>query len=77
MEATAPVVESTFHGFDIFMILFMFLTAYGLFRAYRQKNTFAVLFCSVTLLTFMFANTVMVLHWTGRLDEVLTRIGIG
>jgi hypothetical protein len=69
-------MESSFHGFDLFMIAFTLVSLYGLVRSIRAKNMFAVAFCSVTVLTFLFANAIMALHWFSLLDDVLAKIGV-
>jgi hypothetical protein len=74
--AEGQSAESSFHGFDIFMILFTILTVFALVRAVQHKNKFAIGFSAVVLLTFLFADLIMVLNWFGQLENVLAIFGL-
>lgn len=58
---------STFHGFDIFMILFTIVIAWGVVRSIlaKERNLFAIAFGTISLLVFLAADVVMVLIWMG------------
>ena len=60
---------ATFSYFDIFMIVFTLLIAWGLFRLVKAKdrNKFALGFTTVCLLVFLAADFLMVLSWMGEL----------
>jgi hypothetical protein len=74
--AEGQSAESSFHGFDIFMILFTILTVFALVRAVQHKNKFAIGFSAVVLLTFLFADLIMILNWFGQLENVLALFGL-
>jgi uncharacterized membrane protein len=75
--AEGSAAESSFNGFDIFMILFTILCVFALIRAVQHKNKFAIGFSAIVLLTFLFADLVMILNWFGWLDNVLAFVGLG
>lgn len=60
---------SNFHGFDVFMILFTLLIAWGVARSItaKERNLFAIGFGTVSLLVFLFVDAIMILNWMGRI----------
>lgn len=62
--------SSSFHAFDIFVIVFTLLIAAGVFRLAKapQKNRFALAFGTVCLLVFLLLDFLMVLSWMGQLQ---------
>jgi len=75
MILTAEAVKaanSTFTGMDIFILLFTLLIAAGVYRLVKQtnKNFFAIGFGTISLLTFLAIDLLMVLNWLDLLDGV-------
>lgn len=68
-EEAATQSAGTFSGFDMFMIAFTVIIAWGLFRLVKSKerNLFALGFTTVCLLVFLVADFLMVLSWMGEL----------
>lgn len=64
-EGAAAGSASSFHTFDLFMILFTILIAVGLVRllAAPVKNKFALGFAGVSLLVFLIVDVLMVQSW--------------
>lgn len=56
---------STFHTFDVFMILFTILILIGVVRLLKapQKNKFAIGFGVVSLLVFAVSDYAMIMNW--------------
>ncbi|WP_091070485.1 hypothetical protein [Paenibacillus sp. NFR01] len=65
LAEAAAKEPSTFHAFDVFMILFTLLIAIGVFRLLRapQKNKFAIAFGGVSLLVFAVSDYAMIVNW--------------
>ncbi|WJH36331.1 DUF2759 family protein [Paenibacillus aurantius] len=63
--AAAAEAASTFDVFDLFIIVFTILIAWGVFRSLtaRQKNKFAIGFGIVSLVVFLFMDLIMIQHW--------------
>lgn len=67
----AAAATSNFHGFDIFMILFTLIIAWGVVRSLtaKEKNKFAIGFGVVALLVFLLTDAVMIANWFGLLGS--------
>jgi hypothetical protein len=68
-EVAAVEVTTRFFAFDIFMVLFTLIIAYGMYRLIKapQKNILALGFGGVCLLVFLVADVLMVMNWMGIL----------
>lgn len=73
MYLAEEAAKSTFnfHGFDIFMILFTLIIAWGVIRSLKakEKNKFAIGFGLVALLVFVFTDAIMVANWLGLIGS--------
>ena len=60
---------SNFDPWDIFMILFTLIIAFGVIRQLKQpkKNLFALGFGTIALLVFLFLDVMMIRNWMGLL----------
>ncbi len=67
-EETAKAFQFT--PFDIFMILFTLLIAYGVYRLAKmpERTKFALGYAVLCLLVFLFIDFLMVLSWFGLLQ---------
>ncbi|AIQ61218.1 DUF2759 family protein [Paenibacillus borealis] len=65
LAEAAAQEPSTFHTFDVFMILFTILIFIGVVRLLKapQKNKFAIGFGVVSLLVFAVSDYAMVMNW--------------
>lgn len=65
LAEAAAQEPSTFHTFDVFMILFTILILIGVVRLLKapQKNKFAIGFGVVSLLVFAVSDYAMVMNW--------------
>ena len=70
-EVANQSTAGTFAAFDIFMIVFTLIIAWGLFRLVKAKerNKFALGFTTVCLLVFLAADGLMFLSWIGQLKN--------
>jgi hypothetical protein len=61
----AETSVNSFDPFDIFMIVFTLIIAWGVVRSFkaRPQNKFALGFGVVALVVFLFMDAIMVLHW--------------
>jgi uncharacterized membrane protein (UPF0182 family) len=69
-DTTTQAAETvTFHGFDVFMILFTLVIAWGVFRSItaKERNKFAIGFGTIALLVFLAVDVAMVMNWFGLL----------
>lgn len=64
-EGEAGATTSTFAVFDLFILAFTVLIAWGIFRSLRaeQKNKFAIGFGVVALLVFLFMDVIAIKGW--------------
>ncbi|AIQ32649.1 MULTISPECIES: DUF2759 family protein [Paenibacillus] len=65
LAEAAAQEPSTFHTFDVFMILFTILIFIGVVRLLKapQKNKFAIGFGVVSLLVFAVSDYAMIMNW--------------
>ncbi|AIQ43958.1 DUF2759 family protein [Paenibacillus sp. FSL R7-0297] len=65
LAEAAAQEPSTFHTFDVFMILFTILILIGVVRLLKapQKNKFAIGFGVVSLLVFAVSDYAMIMNW--------------
>jgi hypothetical protein len=69
-ETTGASESTHFFGFDIFMILFTIIIAWGVYRSIKaeERNKFAIGFGTIALLVFLAVDVAMVMNWFGMLD---------
>lgn len=71
MFLAEEVAESgtRFFMFDIFMVLFTIVIAFGVFRLLKQpkRNLFALGFAGTCLVIFLAADALMVWNWLGKM----------
>lgn len=67
MFLAAEATTSVFSFFDIIMVLFTIVIAWGCVRLVKQpqKNLFAIGFAFVSLAVFVFSDVVMIAGWLG------------
>ncbi len=75
-EEAVEKTGGSFTGLDIFMILFTILIAAGVYRLIKQekKNLFAIGFGTISLLTFLLVDLLMMLNWFGLLEGVQEQV---
>lgn len=71
LAQAAATEPARFQGFDIFMILFTLLIAWGVIRSLRakEKNKLAIGFGLLALLVFAFTDVLMIMNWFGKLGS--------
>ena len=64
-EAQTYILFGKVSGFDVFMVLFTILIAYGVIRTMvaPTKNKFAITFGVISLLSFLIMDSEMVRYW--------------
>jgi hypothetical protein len=65
LAAESTASTSTFSGFDIIVLAFtviLFIALYRLLVA-KTKNWFAILFCVISVATFILMDTIMIANW--------------
>lgn len=69
--AEEAATASKFQGFDIFVILFTLVIAWGFIRSItaKERNLFAIGFGAISLIVFLVVDVIMVLNWMGILGE--------
>lgn len=70
-QTTTETTGFNFQGFDIFMIAFTILIAWGVIRLAKQKekNKLALGFSTVALIVFLFTDVLMVMNWFNMLGS--------
>lgn len=69
--AEEAATTSSFHGFDIFVILFTLVIAWGVIRliSAKERNLFAIGFGLLSLVVFLLVDVIMVLNWMGMIGS--------